>query len=196
MAVITATQVELTLDDVNRLADLIRYELVDGRLVRLEMGLRSRYVATKLVRLLDYHCDPDGLAHLFSDTGIKCFPGQPNKMRRPDVLCIRAERLRFEEIPDGFLAIRPDLVVEVISPNDLVIELEAKLDDYRLAGIPLVWLVFPASRRVRVIRLDGPPTDLGSDDELTGEKILPGFRCRVAELFEGPKPSTEPAKGR
>ncbi len=81
------------------------------------------------------------------------------------------------------MKIRPDLAIEVISPTDKVMDLEEKLDDYRDAGIPLVWLVIPNLNRVRVIRLEGPPSDFGLDDEITGESILPSFRCRVADLF-------------
>ena len=88
--------------------------------------------------------------------------------------------------------IRPDVAVEVISPNDRVYDLEEKLEDYRAAGIPLIWLLYPPTRRVRVLRPEGPPTELGPDDELTGEEVLPGFRCRVADLFAGP-PRMEPA---
>jgi Uma2 family endonuclease len=186
MAVMTETNVELTPDDVLRLADGIRYELLDGRLVELEMSSRSQFVAARLVRFLGNHCDPTGLAYVFVENGITCFPDHPNRMRRPDVSCVRADRLAFEEIGDGFLKIRPDLAVEVISPNDLVYDLEDKLDDYRAAGIPLVWLVYPPSRRVRVIRPEGPPSELGPDDVLTGEEVLPGFRCPVSDLFAGP----------
>ena len=113
-----------------------------------------------------------------------CFPSKPNQMRRPDIMAILASRLPFDEIPDGILKIRPDLAVEVISPHDKVMDLEGKLNDYRDAGIPLVWLVYPEFKRVRVIRLDAPQTDLGPDDTLTGEPILPEFRCRVGDLFE------------
>ena len=113
-------------------------------------------------------------------------------MRRPDVSCIRVDRLPpYEQIDAGFLSIRPDLAVEVISPNDLVYDLEEKLGDYRTASIPLIWLLYPPTRRARVLRPEGPPTELGPDDELTGEDVLPGFRCRVADLFAGP-PRMEP----
>ena len=66
-------------------------------------------------------------------------------MRRPDVSCVLADRLALDQIGDGFLKIRPDLAIEVISPNDKVYDLEEKLDDYRVSGIPLVWLIFPNS---------------------------------------------------
>ncbi len=186
MAVLTEPNVELTPDDVLRLADGIRSELVDGRLVELEMSFKSQHVATRLARFLGNYCENNGLAYVISEGGYTCFPGHPNKMRRPEVSCVRADRLAFEEIGDGFLKIRPDLAVEVISPNDLVYDLEEKLDDYRAAGIPLVWLVYPPSRRVRVIRPEGPPSELGPDDVLTGEEVLPGFRCPVSDLFAGP----------
>ena len=64
-------------------------------------------------------------------------------------------------------------------------DLREKLDDYRDAEIPLIWIVHPPSRRVEVIRLDGTKSELGSDEELTGEDILPGFLCRVADFFAG-----------
>jgi Uma2 family endonuclease len=186
MSTVTAPSPELTPDDVLDLPDGDHYELVDGRLVEKTMGSRSQSVAALFVHLLMGHCRPTGLAHVFVECGHVCFPGKPNRMRRPDVSCVRTDRLRFDQIGEGFLSIRPDLAVEVISPHDRVYELEEKLDDYRAAGIPLVWLVYPPSRRVRVLRPEGPPTELGPDDELTGEDVLPGFRCRVADLFAGP----------
>jgi Uma2 family endonuclease len=186
MAVVTAPNVELTPEDVLNLSDGVRYELVDGCLVELGMSSLSQYVATRLARFLGNFCDPIGLAYVFTENGMTCFPGHPNRMRRPDVSCVRADRLPFDQIGDGFLQIRPDLAVEVVSPNDKVYELEAKLDDYRAAEIPLVWLVYPNLRQVRVIRSEGPPSELGPDDVLTGEEILPGFSCLVSDLFAGP----------
>jgi Uma2 family endonuclease len=192
MSTVTVPPRQLTPDDVLDMPDGKRYELVDGRLVELEMSSRSSQVGTRLAAFLFNHCDPIGLAHVFSENGYICFPGKPNQMRRPDVSCVRADRLAFDQIGEGYTLVRPDLAVEVISPKDRVYDLEEKLEDYRTAGIPLVWLIYPPSRRVRVLRPEGPPTELGPDDELTGEDVLPGFRCRVAELFAGP-PRREPA---
>lgn len=186
MSTVTAPSRELTPGDVLDMPDGNSYELVDGRLVEKQMGAISQYVGTRLAHFLANHCDPLGLAYVFSECGYTCFPGKPNQLRLPDVSCVRVDRLPFDQIGEGFLKVRPDLAVEVISPNDRVYELEEKLDDYRAAGIPLVWLVYPPSRRVRVLRPEGPPTELGPDDELSGEEVLPGFRCRVADLFAGP----------
>jgi Uma2 family endonuclease len=185
MSTATAPPRELTPEDVLRMPDGKRCELVDGRLAEQEMSPKSSHVSTRLAAFLLYHCEPIGLAYVFSENGYTCFPGKPNQMRRPDVSCVRADRLAFDQIGEGYLLVRPDLAVEVISPNDRVYDLEEKLEDYRTAGIPLVWLIYPPSRRVRILHPEGPPTELGPDDELTGEDILPGFHCRVADLFAG-----------
>lgn len=186
MSTVAVRSRQLTPDDVLDMPDGNRYELVDGRLVELDMGFQSQFVATQLATLLVIYCKPTGLAYVVVEAGYTCFPGKPNRMRRPDVSCVRVDRLPFDRIGDGYPSIRPDLAVEIVSPNDRVYDLEEKLDDYREAGIPLVWLVYPPSRRVRILRPEGPPTELGPDDELTGEDVLPGFRCRVADLFAGP----------
>jgi Uma2 family endonuclease len=173
----------LTPDEVLDFVDGKYFELVDGQLVEKKMGSLSQYVAAQVVQILGNHCRTTGVAHIFVESGYVCFPSKSNQMRRPDVSCVLVTRLPFDKIGDGFLKIRPDIAVEVISPNDKVVELEEKLDDYRDAGIPLVWLLYPNSKRVRIIRLDGPPTERGPDEELTGESILPGFRCLVSDLF-------------
>jgi hypothetical protein len=49
----------------------------------------------------------------------------------------------------------------------------------------LVWEVNPEIRLVHVHRKDGTASRLHPTDELTGEDVLPGFRCRVADLFPG-----------
>jgi hypothetical protein len=98
MSTITAASTELKPSDVLAMSEGDRDELADGRLVELDVGSRSQYAATLLTWMLMNHCKPIGLAHVLMEAGYTCFPGRPNQMRRPDVTCIRADRLPFEEI--------------------------------------------------------------------------------------------------
>ena len=81
------------------------------------------------------------------------------------------------------MTIAPDLAVEVISANDLVAELDEKTEEYLAAGIPLVWVIDPEVRTVVIHRGDGTLAKLRENDDLTGESVIPGFHCKVAELF-------------
>jgi Uma2 family endonuclease len=74
----------------------------------------------------------------------------------------------------------------VISPNELYSEVEEKVDEYLAAGVRLVWVIDPPHRSVRIHRADGTVTDLHESDELSGEAVVPGFCCPVAELFHPP----------
>jgi len=176
-----------TPDDLLAMPDGDRYELVDGRLVETPMSFDSSECALAIGSLIRAACLADGSGRVAGpDCGYQCFPLHPGRVRRPDVSSIRADRL---PAPDrraaGFILVRPDLAVEVVSPTDRAYDLREKLDDYRDAGIPLVWVVYPPSRRIHILRADGSTAEVGPDDELTGEAVLPGFRCRVADLFAG-----------
>jgi Uma2 family endonuclease len=186
MSIVTAPPGrELTPDDVLNMSDDVLYELVDGRLVEVHVSVESSLIAGNVLSLLKSHCDSPRIAYVLSEQGYTCFPGKRNRMRRPDVSLILAERMTPELFEEGFTSIPPDLVIEVVSPKDRVYELEEKLDDYRAAAIPVVWLVYPSIRKVRIIHRGETRPALGPDDELTCEDILPGFRCRVADLFAG-----------
>ncbi len=93
-------------------------------------------------------------------------------------------------LPKGWIKIRPDLAVEVVSPNDAAEELDEKLEDYERAGIPLVWVVFPKSRTVKVYRGDGSFLRVREEDMLSGEDIIPGFRCPLREILPRREPPT------
>ena len=123
-----------------------------------------------------------GAGDVLPEQTFRCFPDEPAAVRRPDVAFIAAGRVPSPR-PSGHVGVRPDLAVEVTSPNDEVDELELKLADYRSAGIPLVWVVISAVRLVRVLRLDGSVTHLRDGDTLDGGTVLPGFTVAVVDLF-------------
>jgi Uma2 family endonuclease len=77
----------------------------------------------------------------------------------------------------------PTLAVEILSPSTTEQEVNDKLDAYRTAAVPLVWLVDPYLRVVTVLRPDAPPEMVNENQELTAEPRLPGLRIRVADIF-------------
>ena len=98
---------------------------------------------------------------------------------------MRADRLPRAGVGPGLLKLAPDLAIEVLSPSESESELEGKLNDYRLSGTVLVWVVDPARRLVRVAERNAPQHILREGDGLDGGDAVPGFACSVVQVFEG-----------
>lgn len=158
-------------------------ELVRGVLVVKEPpGFLHGAVAARLAKVLMDHVDPRHLGMvLAAETGFK-LQSNPDTVRAPDVAFVRAERVPHP-LPRGYAALAPDLVVEVLSPNDRPGAVLAKVGDWLDAGARLVWVVDPGARRARVYRADGSETLLAEDDTLDGEDVLPGFRCALGAIL-------------
>jgi Uma2 family endonuclease len=77
----------------------------------------------------------------------------------------------------------PDFAVEVVSPSDYPNLIQLKIEKYLGAGIPLLVMVYPDRRTIRVYRHGSPPVDLEIGDVFDGGDVLPGFRLPVAEIF-------------
>jgi Uma2 family endonuclease len=114
---------------------------------------------------------------------------QPRKRKLgkpPDVSFVRKEKLpvRLRVYPN----IVPDLVVEVASPTDKLYEIEAKVAIYQEAGVSLVWVAHPLSRRIDVYRPQTAltPESVDMSKELSGENIIPGFVLKIADIFVYP----------
>ena len=186
MSIVAATK-RYTPEDLLAMPDAVNYELVHGELVERNMGWQSSRIGVRLAQLLLNHCDAHGLGWVAgADASYQCYPDDPGKVRRPDVSFIRLERMPATQEPEGHCRIAPDLAVEVISPNDLYYEVEDKVAEYLAAGVRLVWVVSPPTRTVRVHRADGTVGYLQEADELSGEDVVSGFRCRVGGIFTAP----------
>ena len=187
----TATKTEYTAQDLLTMQDGERFELVAGNLVERNMGARSSYVAGEAYGILREFVRIHRRGLVFPEgTSYQCFPDDPGKVRRADTSFIAAGRLRDDTPPEGHILIAPDLAVEVVSPNDLVYEIDEKVEEFLSAGVRLVWVVNPVSRTVRVHRPERPGVTLRVADELLGDDVLPEFRCRVQDLFGAPVTST------
>src|SRR5262249_28070605 len=88
--------------------------------------------------------------------------------------------------PRGDIRVVPDLVVEVVSPNETVYELDGKVEQYLAVGVRLVWVVNPATRLVIVHRQDGSMAKVREGQHLEGEDVVPGFRCLVRDILLPP----------
>jgi Uma2 family endonuclease len=143
-------------------------------------------VATILVSLLDRFATAHRLGLVFSqECGYHIFRDDPRKVRKPDASFIPRGRLPDDRPLSGHVQVPPDLVVEVVSPKDEAEEVEARVDDYLRAGVKLLWVLYPTTHAVWVVRADGSAARLTEGKELSGEDVVAGFSCRVEELFEG-----------
>lgn len=164
----------------------VKAELVRGELrVTPPASGQHSCVATNLLGLLLAFLQGRGLGRAFGDGAGYELIQLPRTVRSPDASFVRADRLPKEGIGSGFMKLAPDLAVEVLSPSESASELEEKLDDYRSCGTPLIWVIDPVRRTVMIVASDAPVRWLREADTLDGGAVVPGFSCRVAELFEG-----------
>ncbi|MBA3875147.1 MAG: Uma2 family endonuclease [Anaerolineae bacterium] len=114
--------------------------------------------------------------------------------RIPDLMYYTAERLAaFQEANPNYkkmpYVLVPDLVIEVVSPNDNLSILDEKVDQYLLDGVQIVWVLDPQKQRASVSNLIArqpftkQQTHLTPTDTLTGGDLIPGFEIQIASIF-------------
>jgi Uma2 family endonuclease len=109
-------------------------------------------------------------------------PGEIRRPLVPDVAYASNERLRplsYEELQVPPLA--PDVVVEILSPDDRRADVDDKIDTYLRAGSSLAIVVDPSERIVEL--RDGFRTARLGEGDAIEHAALPGFRYSVSELF-------------
>jgi Uma2 family endonuclease len=113
-------------------------EYLEGQLVERHVGeyfhswLQTLIVATLAPRAQEYRF------RVFTEQRVKV--SDRPRYRIPDI-CVKA--LPHQITP---ILLRPDLAIEVVSPDDEAAEMLAKIGDYLAAGIPHIWVVDPYQR--------------------------------------------------
>lgn len=161
-----------------------RYELIEGELRKMPpTSLYHGDVELLLGSLLRAFVTGNQLGKVVvGDVGF-VLTRMPDTVLGADVAYISKDRLPADK--SRFFEGAPDLAVEVVSPGDRHSEIKRKAEQWMHHGTALVWVVHPEVRQVHVYSQGTEVRVLTTDDDLVGDAVLPGFRCRVSELFEG-----------
>ena len=170
---------DMTLDEFCQ-SDLEGYEYVKGELVPMAPPtMEHGDISMSLSLLLGIHIRENQLGRLYpADTDFKL----GDRLVKPDIAFVSTARLpenRRQASP-----VAPDLAVEVVSPTDIQYRVVEKTFAYLNAGTRLVWIIEPVGKTVTVYRSETDIKTLTSEDTLTGEEVVEGFSCQVAQLFE------------
>ena len=161
-----------------------RYELVRGELVAMApAGFLHGVIVDRIGRRIGDYVEQHSLGvSTAAETGFQ-IARDADTVRAPDYAFVSHERLAGHTLATGYAEVIPDLVVEVISPRDRQRDVHAKIAMWLDSGVRLVWVVDPASRTVAAHHEHHIVATYGAADTLSGEPVLPGFSCPIADIF-------------
>ncbi len=157
------------------------YEIVDGEKEVKMAGAKHGEIGAKVTIKLGIYLENNPLGKLYN--GNTTFQIGANE-RMPDVSFVSAARIPAEGSPSSKWEIAPDLAIEVISPNDVWEKVSDKVREYFAAGVRQVWLVSQLQQQVMIYDSPTQIRVVTANDDLTSETLLPGFKCRVSDLFQ------------
>jgi Uma2 family endonuclease len=162
------------------------FELERGEIVEMSRpGKKHGLVCGNGVRLLGNYAAARKRGYVCSnDTGV-VVAHNPDTVRGPDILFFD-DATSIDQVEEKYGETPPRLAVEVLSPNDTTIKVMQRVFEQLSFGADMVWVVDPESEQVAVYRRGKEPYLLHRDDELTGDDVLPEFRCKVADFFKLP----------
>jgi Uma2 family endonuclease len=129
------------------------------------------------------HIGQHDLGMMFgAETGFR-LAKDPDTVRAPDIAFISKKNVPRELPKDGFWPGAPDLAVEVLSPGDRTGEVDEKIEAWLAAGCAAVWIVDPKLETVTIYLSRTDVRVRTAGESLQGDPVVPGFSCRVDELF-------------
>lgn len=165
--------------------DGYRYEWLDGEVLKTKTGMNTTQLFIQMnleeivarlrqAQKIDGHllAEPD----LFFNT----------KHRRPDFAWLSKKQILNMALPNSKEV--PVFVIEVVSGGDQTGYYEDKFDNYRDAGVQVVWQILPKKKRVNVFsgkNLDEMKVYF-SGQICSAEPAVPGFKIPVDEIFYHP----------
>ena len=160
-------------------------ELVRGRIIRMPPpGFEHGELCAQIAYLLTAYVKEQGHGRtLTNDSGVVTEHG-PDSVRGPDVSYYSYQRVpKGTKIP-GYAEVKPEIVFEVLSPEDRWPKVLAKVAEYLEVGVLLVCVVNPKKNTVHLYRPEEPDRVLGPDDDWSAPEILGEFRIPVRQFFE------------
>jgi len=175
----------ITADDFERIASVLGpCELVKGEIIPMApAGIPHSDANARIGAFFFFFCMKTRNGRVLIGEAGLVVQEDPDTVRGADALYISHKRLPRGTRWHGFLRQPPELVVEVMGSDATWDKLEEKVSEYHAFGVDEVWVIDPNTFSVRVYPKNAKSRLLHESDTLTGGKLLPGFKCKVADLF-------------
>jgi Uma2 family endonuclease len=161
-------------------------ELIEGEIVRMSPpGFAHAIVSQRISLLLLEFVERKQIGQVVVAEAGFLIGRNPDTVMAPDGAFIRQDRINAIGLITAYFPEAPAMVFETISPTDRVSEVGRKMRRWLEGGVELAWVIDPVARTITVYQAVDDIQVLAEKDSLTGGDVLPGFECRVAELFAG-----------
>lgn len=182
----TVTQELLTAEQFRLLPDSGKpCELVRGKVIEMSLPApKHGYYCSNVAMALGTHVKARRLGRVvINDSAIITGRG-PDSVRGADVAYYSYQRLPPGPLPEGYVEVAPELVVEVRSPTDRWARINAKVGEYMDASVLVVCVLDPETGTLIVHQADELTRVLEAEDEFTLPNLLGDFRTPVRSFLE------------
>ncbi len=160
----------------------ITYELIDGQaLPKMSPNKFHSRLTRTLIKLLEQWGDERG--EIGVEWAVKLTRKRRDWVPVPDVLYVSYQRLSPDWNDDEACPVVPELVIEIISPEQTFGQLAAKARDYLDAKVLRVWVVDSKARSITVFYPDAAPQTYMGDTLLT-DPLFEGLEFSAEQLFQ------------
>ena len=168
----------LRLDDVEGPVELVKGRVVEMPTPMPRHGQICGTVAFELTLFARQH----DLGHVLTNDSTVVTERNPDTVRGADVCFYSYAKVPKGPLPEGYLPVPPDLVIEVRSPDDRWRDIHKKVGEYLGAGVPTVCVLDASTETAHLYFGDRDDHKLRGDEALTFE-ALPGFSAPVSRFF-------------
>lgn len=168
--------------DLENPCDVISVEVIDGKIHTMSTPSRMhQFLVTKLLIRIGNHIEKKrGKCHVYpAPFGVRLFSDDETWVE-PDILVICKKNIMTDSGCDG----APDLIVEIVSPNNVFHDYVTKLVKYQQAGVREYWIVDPTNERITLYHFQNtvPKVEYTYEDTISSN-VLEGFEIRIADFI-------------
>lgn len=185
MASATRAATHVSIDEFRtRYVDVPFCELERGEVIHLTTGgWKHSSICAQVAFLLKDWARRTSLGRVLTGEAGIVTSHDPDTVRGVDVAYFSFERVPRGKEPESFSEVAPTLVVEVVGKGQGWKKMTEKAAEYLRMGADRVWVIDPQRNSLHVFTSDAPPREYGTSDTIENDPMLPGFTCRVAEIF-------------
>jgi Uma2 family endonuclease len=161
-------------------------ELVRGRVVQMNPPKPYHgWICANVVGLLSNHVKAQDLGYVLGNDSGVVTERDPDTLRGADVAFYSFAKVPRDSLSrTDYLEVPPDLVIEVLSPDDRWRRVLAEVAEYLNAGVGVVGVLDPEGRTFHLYEGDRAVRVLAEDDELTLPDLLGDFRVAVRRFLD------------